>query len=113
MLIDFGRKMPWQEWMLILFAVGAAIALGPVSHQTRGESLKGALDAITRKQRSLDTSSQDYYNDLQAFKYHGGEAERKFDRERQGDREIDEDEEEIEFLPNGKHSELAEVNDTL
>lgn len=36
------------------------------------------------------------YNDLHSFKYHGGDADRKFDRD------LDEEDEEIEFLPSGK-----------
>ncbi|XP_076243192.1 uncharacterized protein LOC143184674 isoform X2 [Calliopsis andreniformis] len=91
--------MPRQEWFLIFLIAGTATALAPMPRQTMEESLKGALDTITRKQRSLDTNSQEYYNDLRSFKYHG-DPDRKFDRERQGDREIDEEDEEIEFLPN-------------
>lgn len=85
--------------MLLLFAIPAR-SLGPIPHQTSEESLRGALDAVVRKQRSLEPSSQDYYNELRAFKYHGGEPERELERERQGEPEIDIDDEEIEFLPN-------------
>ena len=95
-----GKMLP-QEWLLAFLLVGLATALTPLPHHSTEESLKSALDAITRKQRSLDTNSQDYYNDLRSFKYHGGEGERKLDRERQGEREMEEEEEEIEFLPNG------------
>lgn len=90
-----------QEWLLVSLLMGSATALAPMPHHSMEESLRSALDAITRKQRSLDTNSQDYYNDLRSFKYHGGEGERKLDRERQGEREIEEEDEEIEFLPNG------------
>nr|XP_033189571.1 stress response protein NST1 [Bombus vancouverensis nearcticus] len=89
-----------QEWLLVSLLMGSATALAPMPHHSMEESLRSALDAITRKQRSLDTNSQDYYNDLRSFKYHGGEGERKLDRERQGEREIEEEDEEIEFLPN-------------
>ncbi|XP_053999241.1 LOW QUALITY PROTEIN: uncharacterized protein LOC128887411 [Hylaeus anthracinus] len=89
-----------QEWLLILLIVGTATSMAPVARQSMDESLKGALDAVTRKQRSLDPNSQEYYNDLRSYKYHGGEGDRKFDRDRQGDREIDAEDEEIEFLPN-------------
>ncbi|XP_076671181.1 uncharacterized protein LOC143370235 isoform X2 [Andrena cerasifolii] len=92
--------MSRKEWLLVFLMAGTATALAMVPHQTMEESLKGALNAITRKQRSLDTNSQDYYGDLLPFKYRGDEADRKFDRDRQGDREIDEEDEEIEFLPN-------------
>lgn len=90
-----------QEWLLVSLLMGSATALAPMPHHSMEESLRSALDAITRKQRSLDTNSQDYYNDLRSFKYHGGEGERKLDRERQGEREMEEEDEEIEFLPNG------------
>ncbi|XP_076757892.1 uncharacterized protein LOC143427546 [Xylocopa sonorina] len=85
-----------QEWLLVCLIMGSATALTPDSNPTMEESLRTALDAITRKQRSLDTNSQEYYNDLHSFKYHGGEG----DRERQGERDMEEDDEEIEFLPN-------------
>lgn len=78
--------------------------------EANGASLRGAVDAVTRKQRSLDTNSQEYYNGLHSFKYHG-DADRKFDRERQGDRqEVDEVDEEIEFLPN-ENGQLETVGD--
>nr|XP_034193355.1 uncharacterized protein LOC117610271 [Osmia lignaria]XP_034193357.1 uncharacterized protein LOC117610271 [Osmia lignaria]XP_034193358.1 uncharacterized protein LOC117610271 [Osmia lignaria]XP_034193359.1 uncharacterized protein LOC117610271 [Osmia lignaria]XP_034193360.1 uncharacterized protein LOC117610271 [Osmia lignaria]XP_034193361.1 uncharacterized protein LOC117610271 [Osmia lignaria]XP_034193362.1 uncharacterized protein LOC117610271 [Osmia lignaria]XP_034193363.1 uncharacterized p len=88
-----------QEWLLAFLIAGTATALAPTSHQTMEESLKTALDAITRKQRSLD--SQEYYNDLRSFKYHDAEDERKFNRERPEDnnRVLEEEDEEIEFLP--------------
>ncbi|KOC62281.1 hypothetical protein WH47_04039 [Habropoda laboriosa] len=62
--------------------MGSTVGLSAVPHQTMEESLKSA------------------YNDLRSFKYHGGEGEKKFDRDHQGDREIEEEDEEIEFLPN-------------
>ncbi|CAK9828597.1 hypothetical protein ANTRET_LOCUS6098 [Anthophora retusa] len=89
-----------QEWLPVLLLVGSTAVVAALPPQATDESLKSVLDAISRKQRSLDTNSQEYYNDLRSFKYHGGESERKFDRDRQGDREIDEGDEEIEFLPN-------------
>lgn len=91
-----------QEWLLILLIIGAATAMVPVPRQTMEESLTGALDAITRKQRSLDAASQDYYNELRPYKYHEDDTDRKFDRE-QVKREIDPDDEQIEFLPNGRY----------
>ncbi|XP_017760953.1 PREDICTED: uncharacterized protein LOC108551328 [Eufriesea mexicana] len=89
-----------QEWLLVVLITGSVTALNSVPQHATEESLRSALDAITRKQRSLDTNSQDYYNDLRSYKYHGGDGERKFDRERQNERELEEEDEEIEFLPN-------------
>lgn len=83
-----------QTWSMLCLTLGLALALAPVPHQTMEESLRGALDAISRKQRSLDGNSQDYYNDLRGFKYHGDDGERKLERELD-----DEMDEEIEFLP--------------
>ncbi|XP_012230372.1 uncharacterized protein [Linepithema humile] len=87
--------MASQGWMLPLLILGSsAIALVPAARLSKQESLKSALDAVARKQRSLDTAdSPEYYNDLHSFKYHGGDADRKFDRD------FDADDEEIEFLP--------------
>nr|XP_031849266.1 uncharacterized protein LOC116434742 [Nomia melanderi] len=93
-------KMLRQEWLLILLIAGAATAMILVSREKKEESLTGALDAITRKQRSLDAASQDYYNDLRPYKYHDGDTDRKFDREQHLEREIDPEDEQIEFLPN-------------
>lgn len=91
-----------REWLLVFSIIGSGTALSPAPRQAMEESLKSALDAISRKQRSLDTNSREYSNDLRAFKYHGGEDERKFDKGRQGEREMEEEDDEIEFLPNGK-----------
>lgn len=92
-----------QEWLLILLIAGAATTMIPVPREKMEESLTGALDAITRKQRSLDAASQDYYNDLRSYKYHDSDTDRKFDREQQLEREIDPEDEQIEFLPNGRY----------
>lgn len=90
--------MASRRWMLTLLILGiSAIALVPAVRQPNRESLRSALDAVARKQRSLDAAdSPEYYNDLHSFKYHGGGADRKFDRD------FDEEDEEIEFLPGGK-----------
>lgn len=83
-----------QGWLLPLLVLGTgALALVPVTRHTNQGSLRSALDAVVRKQRSLDAVN---YNDLHSFKYHGGDTDRKFDRD------LDEEEEEIEFLPGGK-----------
>lgn len=91
--------MATQGWMLPLLILGSsAIALIPAAPaKSDQESLRSALDAVARKQRSLDAvDSPEYYNDLHSFKYHGGDADRKFDRD------FDADDEELEFLPSGK-----------
>lgn len=87
--------MASRRWMLPLLILGTgAVALVPAARQPNRESLRSALDAVARKQRSLDAAdSPEYYNDLHSFKYHGGGADRKFDRD------FDEEDEEIEFLP--------------
>lgn len=96
-----------QEWMLPLVIMGAVITLISASRQTNHESLKSALDAVARKQRSLDENSPEYYNNLHSFKYHGkNDAEQKFDRD------LDDEEEEIEFLPSGSdNGQLETVGD--
>lgn len=92
-----------QEWLLVVLITGSATALNPVPQQGYS-SLGSAYDAITRKQQSSDATLQDYYNALRSYKYHGDDGERKFDRERQGERELEEENEEIESLPNGSIS---------
>lgn len=87
-------------WLFMTLMVGLSLAVSSLSHQTKEESLRNALAAVTRKQRSLNSLPQDYYNDLRSFKYHG-EPVIKFDREEIPD--LDEDEEELEFLPLGKN----------
>lgn len=87
-------------WILLVI-VGFVTALNPVPHRTNEESLRGALNALTRKQRSLDYNSREFYN-LPSFKYRGDE--RKFDRQQHEDNDFDEDEEELEFLPLGKQT---------
>ncbi|XP_043480540.1 uncharacterized protein LOC122510157 [Leptopilina heterotoma] len=82
-------------WILLVI-VGFVTALNPVPHRTNEESLRGALNALTRKQRSLDYNSREFYN-VPSFKYRGDE--RKFDRQQHEDNDFDEDEEELEFLP--------------
>lgn len=87
-------SMASQGWVLpLLVLCTGALALVPVARPSNQESLRSALDAVARNQRSLDAVD---YNDLHSFKYHGGDADRKFDRD------LDEEDEEIEFLPGGK-----------
>lgn len=99
----FEGEMLSQEWILVIFLItGSAIAMVPVPvHHMADELLRSGPDTVIRKQRSLDKNPQGYYNDLRSFKYHGGEGERKLDREYQGEREMGEEDEEIEFLPSG------------
>ncbi|XP_029672667.1 uncharacterized protein LOC115241177 [Formica exsecta] len=100
--------MASRRWMLPLLILGTgAIASVPVARQTNRESLRSALDAVARKQRSLDAAdTPEYYNDLHSFKYHGGGADRKFDRD------FDEEDEEIEFLP-GDNGQLETAGEGL
>lgn len=87
------------RWMLPLLILGTgAIALASATRQFHDELLRNTRNKREmRKQRSLDAAdSPEYYNDLHSFKYHGGDTDRKFDRD------FDEDDEEIEFLPGGK-----------
>ncbi|XP_066582257.1 uncharacterized protein [Prorops nasuta] len=73
--------MAVKEFLLVCLAVGLAITSGIEGQQDNEESLRSALNAVTRKQRSLDGNSQDYYSDLRSFRYHGPDADRKFDDE--------------------------------
>jgi len=84
--------------MLPLLILGTgAITLVSAAQQFHDELLRSNLNDVARKKRSLDTAdSPEFYNDLHSFKYHGGDTDRKFDRD------FDEDDEEIEFLPGGK-----------
>lgn len=92
--------MASPQWMLPLLILGTgAIALVPAARQFHDELLRNNIvsNNVVRKQRSLNAAdSPEYYNDLHSFKYHGGDTDRKFDRD------FDEDDEEIEFLPSGK-----------
>ncbi|XP_071650442.1 uncharacterized protein [Temnothorax longispinosus] len=85
--------MASPRWILPLLILGtSAITLIPAARQFHDELLRSPKNV--RKQRSLDMAdSPEYYNDLHSFKYHGGDTDRKFDRD------FDEDDEEIEFLP--------------
>lgn len=85
---SFIDKMMSKSWVL-LFVAGIASALGPPPHRMDEGSLRSALNAVTRKQRSLESSPDEYYNDLHSFKYYGGR-----------DRERDDD---LEFLPFGEN----------
>lgn len=87
-------------WIFVILTVGLTVIVTSIPHQTKEESLQSALAAVTRKQRSLNSLPQDYYNDLRSFKYHGDPV-LKFDREEIP--ELNENEEELEFLPLGKN----------
>lgn len=91
-----------QGWILTLVSVGIT-ALAPAPYERNEESLRSALDAVTRKRISLEPASQEYYNDFPSLKYHAGDVERMFERERQADRILPKGEEELEFLPNGEN----------
>lgn len=92
--------------MLPLLILGTvAITLVPAARQFHDELLRSNAGNVMRRQkRSLDAAdSPEYYNDLHSFKYHGGDTDRKFDRD------FDEDDEEIEFLPdNGQLETVGE-----
>lgn len=68
-----------------MLVAGFASALGPPPHRMDEGSLRSALNAVTRKQRSLESGPDEYYNDLHSFKFYGGR-----------DRDRDDD---LEFLP--------------
>lgn len=91
--------MASPRWMLPLLILGTgAITLVPAARQFHDELFRSNLDNVVRKKKSLDAAdTPEYYNDLHSFKYHGGDTDRKFDRDF-------EDDEEIEFLPGGKIS---------
>lgn len=97
--------MPRIFWPFAFLLVGLTLTLtltlaaSPVPHQSNEDSLRNALDAVTRKQRSLGSLPQDYYNDLRTFKYHG-EPERNFDMEEIPEMD-DDDGDDLEFLPLG------------
>ncbi|KAL2719284.1 stress response protein NST1 [Vespula squamosa] len=98
-----------QGWILTLVSVGIT-ALAPAPYEMNEESLRSALNAVTRKQISLEPASQEYYNDFRSLKYHGGNVEKMFERERQADRVLPEEDEELEFLPN-ENGQLEIVGD--
>lgn len=84
--------MASPRWMLPLLILGTgAITLVSAARQYHDELLRG--NNIVRKRSLNAVDSPEYYNDLHSFKYHGGDTDRKFDRD------FDEDDEEIEFLP--------------
>lgn len=76
--------------------VASITALRLVPNEYHDEYLKSAINAVTRKKRSLDQASQDYYNELHSFKYH--------------DRPLEDKNDELEFLPN-ENGQLEMVGD--
>jgi len=99
-LLISSSTMASPRWMLSLLILGTgAITLVPAAQQFHDELLRSNLNNVARKKRTLPPlpGSPEYYNDLHSFKYHG-DTDRKFDRD------FDEDDEEIEFLPGGKVS---------
>ncbi|XP_011169138.1 uncharacterized protein LOC105202364 [Solenopsis invicta] len=100
--------MASPRWMLPLLILGtSAITLVPAAREFHDELFRGNPDNLVRKKRSLDAAdTPEYYNDLHSFKYHGGDTDRKFDRD------FDEDDEEIEFLP-GDNGQLETVGEGL
>ncbi|XP_078046437.1 uncharacterized protein LOC144474915 isoform X2 [Augochlora pura] len=98
--------MPCQQWLLIFLIAGTTTLIVGVPDRVMEESLSltGALNAITRKQRALNTAPQNFYNDLRNLKYPGADTDpnRNIDQEQQVERDIDGVDEQIEFLPNGR-----------
>nr|XP_033334906.1 uncharacterized protein LOC117225445 isoform X4 [Megalopta genalis] len=109
-------RMPCQRWLLIFLIAGTTTLIAGLPDRAMEESmsLTGALNAITRKQRALNTAPQDFYNDLRNMKYRGADADRnrKIGKEHQAEREIDGVDEQIEFLPNDV-SQLETVGNDL
>ncbi|XP_014608851.1 PREDICTED: uncharacterized protein LOC106789278 [Polistes canadensis] len=98
-----------QSWILMFLSVGIT-ALAPARYETDVESLKSALNAVKRKQITLEPTSQEYYNDFRSRKYHEGNVERNFEMERQNDRVLPDENEKLEFLPN-ENGQLEMVDD--
>lgn len=69
--------MTTRCWLFMAIVGLASAALEPVPHQTNEESLRGALNAVTRKQRSLGSNA--YY-----------------------DRDEEDDDDELAFIPAGE-----------
>lgn len=74
----------------------AVSALNPVPHRTNEESLRGALNAVTRKQRSLNANPQEYYE------YKGSSNRQQVANEQQ-------DDDNLAFIPAGKFFFLLNV----
>ena len=74
--------------------IASASATVPRQTTNDEESLKSALDAVTRKQRSLDFQPQNYYKYRNAGDNEVGD---EFGREH--GRRLEDDEENLEFLP--------------
>ncbi|XP_012274531.1 uncharacterized protein LOC105696547 [Orussus abietinus] len=81
------------ESSIFALILGLAAALGPAPHQTDEDSMLSALNAVTRKQRSLDHNPQEFYDNLRSLKYRDGVAERKLQRD------LSDDQDDLEFLP--------------
>lgn len=95
------------EYWLLLLGLGLVGALSPVPHQTSEESLRSALNAVTRKQRSLNANAQAYYADLTpygaaAVAGGGGKLQRQQVGTSGSNDEIDDNEESLAFIPSGE-----------
>jgi hypothetical protein len=95
--------MTLKCWIFVA-GLGLVAALNPVPHQMSEESLRSALNAVTRKQRSLNANSQAYYDDLPLLKYREDNGDRQFQRQQVGGEEIDDNEDSLAFIPSNGNS---------
>lgn len=94
-------RLCWALSLALSFALLIS-ASSILPHHTDEESLKSALDAVTRKQRSLDFSPpRDYYNDSPNFKYRPNDAENEDAFVRQPEQDLEDEDDDLEFLPIG------------
>ncbi|XP_011493936.1 PREDICTED: uncharacterized protein LOC105359131 [Ceratosolen solmsi marchali] len=98
-------------YWIFLVGLGLVAALNPVPHQMSEESLRTALNAVTRKQRSLNTNPQAYYDDLPLFKYQEDNGERNFQRQQVGSDEIDDNKDSLAFIPSEGTGQLETIGD--
>ncbi|XP_003426569.1 uncharacterized protein LOC100679629 isoform X2 [Nasonia vitripennis] len=106
------------EYWLLLLALSLVGALSPVPHQTSEESLRSALNAVTRKQRSLNANAQAYYADLTPYGAAAVAGGGKLQRQQvgssgsnAGNDEIDDNEESLAFIPNEGVGQLETIGD--
>ena len=106
-------RMP-AAWCALLVAglVGFAAALAPVPHQTSEESLRSALNAVTRKQRSLSAGAYYGGGELPPPLYEMNKRKPQQVAANAGD-EIDDNEETLAFIPAGELAPLIARAPTL
>ncbi|XP_014218108.1 uncharacterized protein LOC106646579 [Copidosoma floridanum] len=86
-------------WLPLVCLMGLASALGPLPpHRMSEESLRGALSAVARKQRSLNSAPHDYYLELPMTRLGGPED--KLSRGQQVATD-DMDNDALDFIPPG------------